>query len=79
MKGEPENRRSPYFHALDVLIQMWIGEAKLQSHPTVLTTKIPDFSLTKEIQECEFSRKFSIPTYDYYFRVNDPVQHIRHY
>ena len=35
--------------------------------------------LSKEILECEFPKKFSTPTYDYYSVVSDLVQHIRHF
>ena len=79
MEGELENKQSSDLHALDALIQKWIVEAKLQSHPTTLTIKIPDSPLTKEIQEREFSRKFSTLIFDYYSGVSDPVQHIWHY
>ena len=41
--------------------------------------KISDSSLTEDILEHEFSRKFSTPTFDYYSGVSDPVQHIRHF
>ena len=37
------------------------------------------FPLTKEIQEFEFSRKFSTLIFDYYSRLSDLVHHIWHY
>ena len=42
-------------------------------------TKVSDSSLSKEILECEFSKKFSTPIFDYYSGVSDLVQHIRHF
>ena len=47
-------------------------------HPTP-TAKIHESPLSKEIQESEFSKKFSTLTFDYYSRVSDLVQHIRHF
>ena len=63
-----QGQRVSYLHALDELIQKRIGEAKLQNHLITLTTKILDFPLSEEIEECEFSRKFSTPTFDHYSR-----------
>jgi len=54
-------------------------KAKLQSHPMLLVAKISDFSLSEEILKCEFQMKFLTPTFDYYFGVSDPVQHIRYF
>jgi len=48
-------------------------EAKLQSHPSLLTTKVSGSPLSKEILEYEFPKKFSTLTFDYYFGVSDPV------
>ena len=49
----------PDLHALDKLIQKQIVEAKL---PHLLpTTHINDSPLSKDIQECEFLRKFRLP------------------
>ena len=45
----------------------------------LLAAKISDSPLSEEILECEFSRKFSTLTFDYYSGVTNPVQHIRHF
>ena len=51
-------------------------EAKLPYHSTP-NIRIHDSPLSKEIQECEFLRKLLTPTFDCYFGVSDPVEHIR--
>ena len=43
------------------------------------TVKVFDSHLSKEILECDFPKKFSTLTFDYYSRVSDVVQHIRHF
>ena len=54
---------------------------KLQFHSRLIlaVVKVSDSLLSKEILECEFSKKFTTPTFDYYFGANDPVHHIRHF
>ena len=78
-ENEPQVGESPDLQALDELIQRQIAKAKLQKPPNVSASKISDSPLSEEILECEFSRKFSTATSDYYSRVSDPVQHIRHF
>ena len=41
--------------------------------------KVFDSSLSEDITECEFLRKFSTPTFGYYSVVSDPIQHIRYF
>ena len=74
-RGKLENNRSPNLLALDELIQKQIVEAKSLDHPSSII-KINDSPLSKEIQRCEFPRKFSTHTFDYYCGVSDPVQYI---
>ena len=74
-KGDRENSRSPNLRTLNKLIQKQIREAKLLSHPTPIA-KVHKSPLSKKIQECEFTKKFSTPIFDYYSRVSDLVQHI---
>jgi len=52
---------------------------QLNSRSTLSAVKISDSPLCKEILECEFPKKFSTPTFDYYSGVSDLVQHIRHF
>jgi len=72
---------SPNIRILDELIERRIKEAKLHlnSRSTLSATKVFDSPLSKEILECEFSKKFSTSTFDYYSRMSDPIQHIRHF
>ena len=73
--GKLENNRPLNLLVLDELIQKRIMEAMSLDHPTPIT-KIHDSPLSEEIQGCEFPRKFSTPSFEYYFRVSDPIQHI---
>ena len=74
--GELENNISPNLLTLDESIQKRIVEAKSLDHPNPIT-KIND-SLLRRDPKCKFPRKFLTPTFDYYFKVSDSVQHIRH-
>jgi len=65
IEGNLGNNMSPNLYILDELIQKWIGEARLLDHSNP-TTKNHEFYLSKEIQEYEFSKKFSTLTFDYY-------------
>ena len=67
-KGDPEINRSPDLYALDVLIQKRIVKVKMPHHNPNYPN--PRFSLSKEIQECEFPRKFLTPTFDYYYNAS---------
>jgi len=78
-KRTQRGRKISRLQALDELIQRWITEAKLQSRPTPSAVKVSDSPLSKEIQKCEFPKKFSTLTFNYYSRVSDPVQYIRHF
>jgi len=68
----------PDIRTLDELVQRRIQEAKLQflSGPTLAIAKVSDLLSTKRL--CEFSKRLT-PTFDYYFGVNNTVQHIRHF
>ena len=46
---------------------------------TLEVSKVCDSPLSEETLKCEFSKKFSPPTFDYYSGASDPVQHIRHF
>jgi len=61
---------------LDELTQRQIKEAKLQFNRQSSPSAAKVFnSPSKEILECEFLRKFSTSTFDYYSGVSEPVQH----
>ena len=42
-------------------------------------TKVSDSPFSEDILEFKFPKKFSIPIFDYYSRVSDQVQRIRHF
>ena len=63
-ENEPKVSGSPNFEVLDELIQRRITEVNLQSRLTFSTAKVPDSPFSKEIMKCEFSKKFSTPTFD---------------
>jgi len=48
------------------------------NHPTP-SAKIHEFPFSKKILDCEFPKKFSTPTFNYYSEVSDPVQDLRHF
>jgi len=74
-------RRISRLPSLDKVIQRRIKEDKLQfdCRSMLSTAKVSESSLSKEILECEFLKKFSTLTFDCYSRMGDPVQHIRHF
>ena len=51
-------RRSLNRYTLNELIQKPIGEVRMLSHPTS-TSRSMSLPLSKEIEECEFQKKFS--------------------
>ena len=57
---------------LDELVRRRIQEAKLHpcSEPTLSAIRVSDSPHCKEILKCEFSKKFSAPSFDYYSRVS---------
>ena len=63
----------PDIRTLDELVQRRIQEAKLQfcSGLILAVSKVLDSPLFEGIMECEFPRKFSDPTFDYYFGASD--------
>ena len=69
---EFENNMSSNLLALEELIQKGIVKAKSLDHPSPII-KIHNYPLFKR---CEFLRKFSITTFNYYSRVSDRIQHI---
>ena len=64
-RGRPQEQQVFQPHTLEELIQKRIGKARLLD-PLTLTTKIYESLFSKEIQEREFSKKFSTLTFDYY-------------
>ena len=54
-------------------------KVRRQDHPTPSVAKVFDSTLSKDILKCEFQKKFSTPTFDYYSRVSDLIQHIAHF
>jgi len=49
---------------------------QFQSGSKQVAIRVTDSPLSEEILECEFSKKFATPTFDYISRISDPVQHI---
>jgi len=66
---------------LDERVQRRLQEVKLQlcSGSILSAAKFSDSSLFEEILKCEFAKKFSTPTFDYYSGTRNSVQHIRHF
>jgi len=58
-------------------VQKRIEEAEIQhrDEPIAVTTNIFSSPISEEIQECEFPRKFTIPTFDAYssYELSDPT------
>ena len=79
LESEPGIKESPDIRALDEFIERRIEEAKLQIHSQsiLLATKVSDSPFWRNL-ECQFLRKFSTSTFNYYSRMSDPIQHIRH-
>ena len=73
-------KKFPDIRALDELVQRQIQEVKLQFRSRLIQAAAKVFdSLSIEILECEFAKKLSTSTFDYYSRASDLVQHIRHF
>ena len=70
-ESDAEKSASPNLHILKELIQKRIMEVKLPQY-LVLTIRLHDSLLFKEIQECEI-KKFSTSTFDSYTEASDLI------
>jgi len=77
-EGDAKNGASSDLRVLEELIQKRIVKAKLPQH-LVPTTRLHEFPLFKDIQECELLKKFLTPALNSYTGASDLIQHIRHF
>jgi len=65
----------PDIRILDELVQRRIEEVKLQlySGPKQAAARVSNSLLSEAILECVFSKKFTTLTFDYDYRINNPV------